>query len=199
MTTQSHRPDPAKERLGTPATWVTGVRTVLAVVAAGVAVQHHSLMWLLVSLGIYWVGDIADGAVARGLDHETRIGAVLDICCDRLCACVFYLGLAWLRPEFVWPISLYLVEFMAIDTFLSLAFLAWPCLSPNYFHEVDHTIWKWNWSRLAKAANSSIFAIILLVTGWPWLGVVIAACLIVMKSWSLSRLLRIGLPIPGVG
>ena len=47
---------------------------------------------------------------------------------------------------------------------LSLAFLAWPIRSPNYFYVVDRTLWLWNWSKPGKAVNSSIFAVLLLVT-----------------------------------
>ena len=44
--------------------------------------------------------------------------------------------------------------------------------------------------------NSSLFAVLLLVTGWVWLGAAIATALLVMKSVSLVRLGRIGLPVP---
>ncbi|MDO5502716.1 MAG: CDP-alcohol phosphatidyltransferase family protein [Actinomycetia bacterium] len=196
MTGTSHPVRPERERLATPASLVTVVRTVAAVVCAGIAIEQQSLTWLIVSLAVYWVGDILDGALARLLDDETRIGAVLDICCDRLCAAVFYLGLAWLQPDLIWPILVYLFTFLVLDTVLSLAFLAWPCLSPNYFYEVDPTIWRYNWSRPAKAVNSAIFAVLLLVTGWVWLGLAIAAALLVLKSWSMRRLMRIGLPVP---
>ena len=89
--------DPAGERIGTAATWVTGVRTVATVALAGVGVQQESLAWLVASLVVYWVGDILDGLVARVGRCETRIGAVLDILCDRLSAAVFYVGLVWLQ------------------------------------------------------------------------------------------------------
>ena len=188
--------DPAHERLDTAANVVTLVRTTGAVALAGWAVYEASLELLIASLVVYWVGDIADGAVARLRGCETRIGAVLDIMSDRLCASVFYLGLAWLEPQFVLPVLIYLLEFMVVDCVLSIAFLAWPLRSPNYFYVVDRTIWLWNWSKPAKAANSAIFAVILLVTGMPWLGVAIATALLVMKSASLVRLIRLGLPIP---
>lgn len=188
--------DPATERIGTAATWVTGVRTVAAVVLAGVAVDQESLTWLVASLATYWIGDIADGLVARVLHCETRIGAVLDILCDRLSAAVFYVGLVWLQPEHVWAVLVYLAEFMVVDCFLSLAFLAWPIRSPNYFHVVDRTIWRWNWSKPAKAVNSAIFAVILLATGMPLLGLAIATALLVLKCASLVRLARVGLPVP---
>jgi len=188
--------DPAKERLGTAANVVTLVRTIAAVVIAGVAVREDSLTLLVVSLVVYWVGDMLDGFVARVLGCETRIGAVMDIFSDRFCAASFYIGLAWLNPDFVLPIFIYLAEFMVIDCFLSIAFLAWPIRSPNYFYVVDRTLWLWNWSKPGKAVNSSMFAVILLVTEMAWLGVVIATALLILKSVSLVRLARLGLPIP---
>ena len=188
--------DPAKERLGTAANVVTLVRTIAAVVIAGVAVREDSLTLLVASLVVYWVGDMLDGFVARVLGCETRIGAVMDIFSDRFCAASFYIGLAWLNPDFVLPVFIYLAEFMVIDCFLSIAFLAWPIRSPNYFYVVDRTLWLWNWSKLGKAVNSSMFAVILLVTEMAWLGVVIATALLALKTVSLVRLARLGLPIP---
>ena len=90
----------------------------------------------------------------------------------------------------------YLAEFMVVDCFLSLAFLAWPIRSPNYFFVVDRPLWLWNWSKPGKAVNSSLFAVLLLVTGWVWVGVAIASALLVLKSVSLVRLGRLGLPVP---
>jgi CDP-diacylglycerol--glycerol-3-phosphate 3-phosphatidyltransferase len=188
--------DPAAERLFTSATIVTFVRTAVAVALAGYAAHDGELTWLLVALGVYWVGDMADGGVARWRGCETRMGAALDILSDRFCAAAFYIGLVWLEPQFALPVFLYLAEFMVLDCFLSLAFLAWPVRSPNYFFVIDRPIWLWNWSKPAKAANSAIFAVLLVVTGWVWLGVVIAIALFVVKSVSLARLGRIGLPIP---
>src|SRR5680860_10078 len=100
--------DPAMERLGTAANVITLVRTVAAVVLAGVAVREDSLTLLVASLVVYWVGDMLDGFVARVLGCETRIGAVMDIFSDRFCAASFYIGLAWLNPDFVLPIFIYL-------------------------------------------------------------------------------------------
>ena len=188
--------DPAKERIGTSATVITGVRTVASVGLSGLAAEQHSLELLVIALVVYWAGDSLDGFVARIRGCETRIGAVLDILSDRFCAASFYLGLMWLHSEFAVPVLIYLAEFMVVDCFLSLAFLAWPVRSPNYFYVVDRPLWLWNWSKPGKAVNSSLFAVLLLVTGWVWLGAVIAAALLVMKSLSLVRLGRIGLPVP---
>src|SRR6266508_3201826 len=121
--------DQAAERLLTPATVITFIRTLL-----------------VIGLAVYWVGDTLDGEVARWRDCETRIGAVVDMLSDRLNCAGFYLGLAWLHPIMAIPVSVYLFEFMVVVAFLSLAFLAWPIRSPNYFYAVDRRLWLWNWS-----------------------------------------------------
>jgi CDP-diacylglycerol--glycerol-3-phosphate 3-phosphatidyltransferase len=188
--------DPDRERVGTSATVITFVRTVASVVLAALAAQQESQPLLVAALVVYWAGDSLDGFVARVRGCETRIGAVLDILSDRFNAAAFYVGLVWLHHEYAVPVFIYLAEFMVIDCFLSLAFLAWPVRSPNYFYVVDRTIWLWNWSKPAKAVNSSLFAVLLLVTGWVWVGAAIATALLVLKTVSLVRLGRIGLPIP---
>jgi len=188
--------DPARERVGTSATVITGVRTVAAVVLAALAAQHESQTLLVVALVVYWAGDSLDGFVARVRGCETRIGATLDILSDRFCAAAFYIGLVWLHHDYAVPVFIYLAEFMVVDCFLSLAFLAWPVRSPNYFYVIDRPLWLWNWSKPGKAVNSSLFAVLLLVTGWVWPAAVIAAGLLVMKTASLVRLGRIGLPVP---
>lgn len=184
------------ERLWTGATVITAVRTIVSVVLAAAAAYEQSLTLLVVSLVVYWVGDMLDGFYARVRDCETRIGAVLDILCDRLNAGAFYIGLAWLQPDLAPAIYVYLAEFMVVDLFLSIAFLAWPVRSPNYFFVVDRPIWLWNWSKPAKAINSALFAVLLLVTGWMWVGLAVATALLVLKCVSLGRLMRIGLPVP---
>jgi CDP-diacylglycerol---glycerol-3-phosphate 3-phosphatidyltransferase len=196
--------DPATERFATPATIITFIRTIAAVTIIGFAVHADrtggfwspALKLLVIGLVVYWIGDSLDGQVARRMHHETRIGAVLDIMSDRFCAAAFYLGLAWVHPEFTIPVLIYLAEFMVVDCFLSIAFLAWRIRSPNYFYVVDRIVYRYNWSHPAKAVNSALFAVLLLVTRMPWLGAVIAAALLVFKIASLVRVARIGLPIP---
>ena len=138
--------DPAAERLGTSANVVTAVRTVAAVVLARARGRGQPRPARLVA-GRLLGRRHPRRPVARLQRCETRIGAVLDILCDRFSAAAFYLGLAWLQPEHVLPVMVYLAEFMVVDCFLSLAFLAWPIRSPNYFYVVDRTIWLWNWSK----------------------------------------------------
>lgn len=198
--------DPSAERLFTGATNITFIRTVVTLVIAFWGAYEGSLMLLVIGLVVYWVGDSIDGEWARWRDCETRMGAVIDMMCDRLSCGVLYVGLIYIQPTgwlsddpmklIAIPIGIYLFEFMVIDMYLSLAFLAWPIRSPNYFHVVDRRIYLWNWSRIGKAANSGAFAIILLATGWVWLGIVIAVGLLVLKCVSLAWLLQLGMPIP---
>jgi len=188
--------DAAMERLFTSATVLTFVRTAASLALALAAVREESKTLLVVALATYWIGDTVDGEIARWRNCETRIGAVVDMLCDRLNCAGFYFGLAWLEPIMAIPVSVYLFEFMVVDMFLSLAFLAWPIRSPNYFYAVNRRIWVWNWSRPGKAANSGLFAVLLLVTGWWQLGLAIAIGLLVLKCISLRWLLQLGIPVP---
>lgn len=187
---------PERERVFTSATIITFVRTAASLVLAMWGAHAGSLALLLWALGVYWVGDMADGAMARLTDAETRIGAVLDIMCDRLSAGCFYVGFAWYDPSMVVPVGIYLAEFMVVDMFLSLAFLAWPSSSPNYFQLIDRRIWLFNWSKPGKAVNSALFAVLMVWTRDAWLAGVIAAALLLLKIGSLVRLMRLGLPVP---
>ena len=189
--------DPARERIGTPATIVTFIRAAASITLAAYAASHNSKTLLVIALLVHWVGDSLDGQIARMFDCETRTGAVLDILSDRLCAAAFYIGLAWLDPSLSPAIFVYLAEFMVVDGFLSICFLAWPITSPNYFYVVDRRLWLLNWSHPGKAVNSGLFAILLLVTGWMWVGLAIALVLLAHKSISLAHLMKLGMPLSG--
>jgi CDP-diacylglycerol--glycerol-3-phosphate 3-phosphatidyltransferase len=188
--------DASRERVLTSATVVTAVRTSASVSISALAAWHGSLVLLCVGLVVHWVGDSLDGWVARVRDCETRTGAVLDILSDRLCAAAFYIGLVWLHPHLGPAVFVYLAEFMVVDGFVSLGFLAWPLTSPNHFHVIDHRLWVLNWSHPGKAVNSGLFAILLVVTDNVWAGLVVAVCLLSFKCWSLARLVRLGMPVP---
>ncbi|CAN5209681.1 MAG: CDP-alcohol phosphatidyltransferase family protein [Nocardioides sp.] len=188
--------DPAAERLWTSATVITFIRVVLTAIPALWAIHDQDMKWVWVALVLHWIGDSLDGEVARRRNCETRIGAVMDMVCDRFAVAVIYLGMCWIEPMFTVPVAIYMFEFMVVDSFLSMAFLAWPIKSPNYFFVVDERIWKWNWSRPGKAANSGAFAVLLLLTGWWQVGLVAALALLIVKCVSLGWLFKIGLPTP---
>ncbi|HEX6462043.1 MAG TPA: CDP-alcohol phosphatidyltransferase family protein [Candidatus Saccharimonadales bacterium] len=186
---------PANDTLATVPSAITLVRTLVAVAFALVAVTSDSLVWLIAAIATYWVGDIADGLVARLTKRETRSGAIFDIMADRLSVGLIYLIFGFWHPELLWAIGLYLVEFMFIDGFLSLSFLFWPLLSPNYFYLIDKQIFQLNWSLFGKAANSSIFLLITIIFQQPWLSAAVAGVALLVKLYSTVRLYRVvGLP-----
>lgn len=176
---------------------ITLIRTVVAMVIAAIAFRTGALSWLIVGYAAYWIGDIADGAVARARNEESEGGAVFDIVCDR--ACSFLLAAAFMAtfPLTIGPLAIFLVQFGVLDTMLSLAFLLWRgTLSPNYFYKVDYPIWVWNWSKPAKAVNTAAVVVSLVIahqTGAQWLPytMAIAACVVkIASSYRLIAILR---------
>jgi CDP-diacylglycerol--glycerol-3-phosphate 3-phosphatidyltransferase len=183
------RPGP-RESVRTWANLATAVRTAIAVPLALAATVHASAALLVAGYLVYWLGDIADGALARRVGQETRIGAVLDIVSDRACGALLAVGLATLRPQ-LWPaLAIFLLQFMVLDSALSLSFLRWPILGPNDFHRVDRTIFRYNWSKLAKALNTT-GVIVAAATGQPVPALVIAVAQLAVKAWSTRRLLAL--------
>ena len=180
-----------------PWTWpnrISLARTVLALGLGALAATERSLALLAVAYAVYWVGDVLDGWVARRTGTETRQGAVLDILCDRASCgmlAVTYLGLV---PEAAPAITVFLLQFMVVDCMLSLGFLRWPVLSPNYFGAVDRTIYLWNWSPAAKATNTAAL-ILVVAAGWYGAALVLALAQLAVKSVSLVALTRLPDPV----
>jgi CDP-diacylglycerol--glycerol-3-phosphate 3-phosphatidyltransferase len=196
QTNSSHRgwTLPAKETLFTVASGITLARTLVAVIFVVFAILQDNQWLLFAGLACYWVGDILDGIAARALRQEMRSGALFDIVADRLCVSLIYLTYGYMHPDMMWAIGIYLVEFMFIDGFLSLAFLFWPLLSPNYFFLVDRRIFNLNWSPLGKVANSSVFLLATVFIGSPILSASIAVVVTGVKLYSLKRLYTLGVP-----
>ncbi|WP_432511579.1 CDP-alcohol phosphatidyltransferase family protein [Kineococcus sp. SYSU DK001] len=166
---------------------VTAVRTVLSLTSSAAGILGGSLGWLALALAVYWIGDIADGAIARRLRQETTAGAVFDIVCDRVCGACFFLGMAALDPATAPVVVLFLAEFMVLDLLLSLAFFLFPVNSPNYFGRVDRRVFRLNWSKVAKSLNSGLVAVLLFTPVSTWVPAAIAVALIGVKSYSLVR------------
>jgi CDP-diacylglycerol--glycerol-3-phosphate 3-phosphatidyltransferase len=184
--------DPARHnRLWTIPTLVTLVRTSAGLLLAAFAFVYTSELLLYSSLATYWIGDMLDGALARLLDQETRRGAVLDIVCDRLNCVAFYLVFIQFHSGMLPAVGLVLIEFVIIDTYLSLSFLRWPVHSPNYFYAVDRRIWQLNWSRTAKAINSAGPLLLIIIYRSVVLAVIFILALITVKLVSVIRLQRV--------
>jgi CDP-diacylglycerol--glycerol-3-phosphate 3-phosphatidyltransferase len=160
-------------------------------------IATQKVEWLFVGLAAYWLGDVADGFIARRFGLETRTGAVLDILCDRFCVTLVYGSYMAFNPQFVVPLLIYIGNFLVIDNYLSLIFIHWPLLSPNYFYLVDKKLYNLNWSPLGKMANSSLVFIVMVMTQSVWFVGVVATVGLVIKVYSLVRLrTRISIPEP---
>jgi CDP-diacylglycerol--glycerol-3-phosphate 3-phosphatidyltransferase len=166
---------------------ITAVRTIAAVGLATAALAVGSLTLLVTAYLSYWVLDIADGAVARRFDHETRLGAVFDITADRASSLLCVAALVTLRPGLAVPLGIYVIEFAVVDTMLSLGFLAFAVKGPNDMHLVDATLWRWNWSPPAKAVNTASIVLLALL-GQPALASFGALGVLALKLWSCHRL-----------
>lgn len=182
------------ERWATTPNAVTLVRTLGTVVLWGMALVQADERLLLAALLCYWVGDIADGLVARLTGTETRTGAILDVLADRLCVCLVVVSYVTLHPAAAVPAGVFLLQFVVLDAYLTLAFRNWSLLSPNYFGLVDATIYRLNWSTPAKATNTGAVVLVVLLTGWMAAATVLAAAVFAVKLYSTARLTR--LPVP---
>lgn len=176
--------------LRTVPNYITAARTVAAVAVGVAALAAGSVALIAVAYAIYWLGDMLDGWAARRLGQETRAGAVLDIVSDRACTAVLCVGLVALVPGIAVLAVVFLLSFMVLDTMLSLAFLCWPIVSPNYFHEVDRRVWAWNWSPPAKAANTAGVIAAIVLGQYP-LALGIALAVLVVKLWSAAAVVRL--------
>lgn len=197
MTTLAAHPSPLSGpttrplgRVGTVPNVVTAVRTVASVAIGLTGVAADRPVLLLVAYAVYWLGDIADGWIARRLGQETRLGAVFDIISDRACTAVLCVGVVAHTPGVTLVVGVFLLTFLVVDAMLSLAFLCWPIDTPNDFCQVDRLVYRLNWSPLAKAANTA-GVVCALALGATTVGLLIAAAVLVLKVWSAARVLRL--------
>jgi len=186
------RPTREWESIATWANAMTLARTSIAVPLGVYALVEASTALLVVAYGTYWIGDMLDGWLARRLDQETRIGATLDIISDRACCSVLVCALAVIHPN-MWPaLAVFLLQFMVLDCVLSLSFLRWSLVSPNYFYRVDLTVWRFNWSPPAKTVNT-VAVVIAVLSGLMPVAMVIALGQLTLKVWSAYRVLKLDL------
>lgn len=173
---------------------VTAVRTAGTVVLSGAATAEGDQVLLVGALVCYWVGDIADGLLARLVHQETRTGAVLDVLADRLCVCLVVIIYVTSHPAAALPAGVFLLQFVVLDTYLTLSFRNWSLLSPTYFGLVDATVFRLNWTPAAKATNTAAVVLVVLVTGAMGFATLLALVMLAVKAYSLARLAR--LPVP---
>lgn len=177
-------------RVGTVANLVTVVRTVGSVALALVGLVDDRPLLLVVAYAVYWLGDIADGWLARRMSQESRLGAVLDIVCDRACTAVLCVAVVTRVPDALLLVAVFLLTFMVLDMVLSFAFLCWPIDTPNDFWQVDPLVYRLNWSPVAKAANTA-GVVGSIALGVEPVGVLIVIAVLAIKVWSSARVLRL--------
>jgi phosphatidylglycerophosphate synthase len=170
---------------------VTIVRTVAAIVLAVAASAEASAALAVAAFACYWVGDVLDGLSARLLAQETRAGAVLDIVADRACCSLCAGALLVLLPEMALPVGIFMTQFLVLDCLLSLSFLYWPVLSPNYFGLVHRGVYWWNWSPPAKAINTGGVVVLVLAAPSPLWPAAFALAVTVVKLGSLVTVGRL--------
>ncbi|MCM0622803.1 CDP-alcohol phosphatidyltransferase family protein [Nocardioides bruguierae] len=176
--------------VGTVANGITLMRTLAAVVVAGVAISADRPTLLALAYVIYWVGDVLDGFAARRLGQETRLGAVFDIVSDRACTSILCIGLLAHLSSLA-PVAVpFFISFMVLDTMLSLSFLCFDVISPNHFAQVNRRVYELNWSPPAKALNTA-GVIVLSLIGAIWVALVLALVIGGIKVWSVVRVLRL--------
>jgi phosphatidylglycerophosphate synthase len=173
---------------------VTAVRTAGTLVLSGAAIAEGDQALLLAALLCYWLGDIADGLLARLAHSETRTGAVLDVVADRLCVCFVVVTYVMSHPSVLLPAGVFLLQFAVLDAYLTLSFRRWSLLSPNYFGLVDSTVFRLNWTPVAKATNTGAVILVVLLTGAMGVATLLVLVILAVKAYSLARLAR--LPVP---
>jgi phosphatidylglycerophosphate synthase len=172
---------------------VTVVRTVASLVLVTLAAVQHSWPLLLAAYLTYWVGDSADGCLARWRDQETRFGAVFDVVCDRINCTSCALVLLMFVPAPV-PVAVFLFQFVVVDLPLTLLPMRWPVLSPNYFHLIDRQAYTLNWHVVAKVTNTTLLVLLLVFVPDQRIALVAASIVLVIKIYSLVRVLRLTVP-----
>jgi len=185
---------PGPEPWWTWANVVTLVRAAAGLTLFAVAAARGSEPLNFTGLAVYWVLDIADGAVARALGQETRLGAQLDILADRLLCFFFYFNYMSWHPSVIVPVSLFMFQFAFVDHFLSNQFIRWPILSPNYFHAVDRVVWALNWTGPAKVVNGALMLCLLVAAEAVWVASMFSILMIAVKLYSIGRLRRLPQP-----
>lgn len=157
-----------------------------ALIITGIASRGTALV--LAALALNMVLDSADGAVARRYGRETVFGAQADGAVDRFLAMAVILTIAVFRGSAVAGAQALIVsaQFVLVDQVLCAQFLRFGLWSPDHFYVVDETVWRLNWSPLAKLLGNGPL-LLFTVSAWTaWIAVPVAMLLIVSRVYSYS-------------
>jgi CDP-diacylglycerol--glycerol-3-phosphate 3-phosphatidyltransferase len=172
---------------------LTVVRTLASLALVVTAAVQHSWPWLVAAYLTYWIGDSADGNLARWRGQETRFGAVFDVVCDRI-NCVSCALVLLMFIDAPWPVAVFLFQFVVVDLPLTLLPMRWPVLSPNYFHLIDRLAYTLNWHVVAKVTNTTLLVTLLVFVPDQRMALGAASIVLGIKVYSLARVLRLGTP-----
>jgi CDP-diacylglycerol--glycerol-3-phosphate 3-phosphatidyltransferase len=180
------------DRLWTEATGITLLRLALSLVFFTLAILEQDITYNYIALGIHWAGDVLDGFVARRFKQETIPGAELDLIADRIETLLFFVIFLHFRPQLYIPVGIYVLNFAFVDFYLGYQFNKFGIISPNYFGEVDPTVYRLNFSPPAKFINSTVVTLLLIFFPQLWvLAAGLAGVLLGVKSYSVFLLHRI--------
>lgn len=168
---------------------LTLIRLIGSLIFFWLALRHQEETYNFIGLAIHWLGDVADGVIARRFKQETILGAEIDIIADRVESTFFFVNFLFFHPHLYLPVLVYLVNFAFVDFYLSYQFIKFDIISPNYFYKVDRTVYRWNFSPAGKFFNSTIVPLLLIfIPRLQILALVLALGLIGIKTFSCHLL-----------
>ncbi|MCK4975776.1 MAG: CDP-alcohol phosphatidyltransferase family protein [Anaerolineales bacterium] len=179
------------EAIRTLPNFITALRTIACLVIFSIAGTNQDMSLNIVGLAIYWALDCLDGYLARSLGQETIVGAQFDILSDRILVAYFYLNYLFITSGSVLIVSLFLLNFMVLDQYLSNQYLRWSIISPNYFYKIDRTVWALNWSVFGKIFNTAPVTLLLLLTKSVIAPGAILILIFIIKGYSFYRLSKL--------
>jgi CDP-diacylglycerol---glycerol-3-phosphate 3-phosphatidyltransferase len=185
-----------KHAICSRANGLTLVRSVLASCVLGVAVYQESRALLIAGLVASWVGDVADGHLARSKGCETVLGAQVDGLADRLTALWVVVGAVLIAKgsgiTVAAAVAVWL-QFGVLDHALSAQFVRHDRWTADEFHLDDVVAWRLNWAPLAKVLSNVPVGLLAVGGIGTWGALAGAALLLVIRTGSSLRLLA-GLP-----
>jgi len=157
-----------------------------ALIVTGIAARDPTRV--LEALALNMALDSADGAVARRSRRETVFGAQADGAVDRFLAMAVILTIALFRGSALAGMQALVVccQFVLVDQILCAQFLRFGLWSPDHFYVVDETVWRLNWSPLAKLLGNAPVLLFTVSTSTAWIAVPVAMSLIVSRVYSYA-------------
>jgi CDP-diacylglycerol--glycerol-3-phosphate 3-phosphatidyltransferase len=189
---RTHRsPDASKEASWSAANNVTALRCLLGAGLLAVAALQASWPLLVVALALCWLGDVADGLVARGLRCESVLGAQFDSYADRLVvasALVASIAVYHGATALCVGATATWLQFGCVDQFMSSQFLRFDLWTSDELHLVNAALWRLNFAPIAKIVSNVPTALVMVGGAAAWVAAALALTLVAVRisSFALS-------------